>query len=322
MKELSLKILLLCSSIIFTLLLLEILLRILPINNNLYSQNIIWNHWNQPAGMPKMYNENYAYDDLLGYEKKEVYEEIKRVIIDNKSDYKILILGDSVTEQALYVYPFEDLITSRYNNSSIKIINAGVTGYDTGLEYNYLKYRGLDLEPDLVIIQFHMNDFGNTPVIIKQKDGFWLALTGDKKLSKWINPVLFANSKIYESITVMLLTLSKKKEKKEYKNNVLIPLTNIKNLLEEEEIPFYLLIFPLFEDSEFGRRAYGKIVDIVNELDLNSKSLDLIPYYSNVSFENVRIDSSHPNEEEGKIAAIALMGKLTPFLDEQLLKNE
>lgn len=267
--------------------------------------------------MPEMYNTNYVYDNLLGYEKKGVYETIKKMITENESGYRILILGDSVTEQAFYVRPFQNFILGRYG-SFIKMINAGVTGYDTDLEYRYLKYRGLDLKPDLVILQFNMNDFSSTPVIIKQKDDSWLALDGNKRLSRWINPVLFANSRFYEFVAVRLLYLSKMKEKEEFRDHVLVTLKSIRNLLDENRIPFYLLVFPQFDDSDSGKRAYNATLDIVKELGLGSRTIDLTIYYSNMSFADISRDPAHPNEEGGRVVAAALAEKLIPFLDGRL----
>lgn len=322
MNGLMSRIMLLCCSIIFTFLFLEVLLRIVPIDNKLYYQNITWGHWKSPEGMPEMYNRNYAYDELIGYEKKSVYEEIKNISGDNKKYYKILILGDSVTEQGFYVGPLQDLITKRYNTSSIAMVNAGVTGYDTGLEYNYLKYRGLELKPDFVIIQFNMNDFESTPVIIKQKDGSWLALSEDKKLSPWISPVLFVNSKLYQVIMVRLLTFSGYKEKKAFINNVALPLGSMKQLLKEKGIPFYFVIFPLFEDSDKSRRLHNGVINITNELGLDSNTIDLMNYYSGLDYRTISNDLYHPNKEGGKIAADVLAEKLTPFLDERLNKTK
>lgn len=321
MNSLKFRILLLCGSIIFTFLFLEVLLRIIPIDNKLYYQNVTWDHW-KGEGMPEMYNSNYVYDELLGYEKKSVYKEINGMSDDNKRYYKILILGDSVTEQGFYVEPLQDLITKRYNTSSVVIVNAGVTGYDTELEYNYLKYRSLELKPDLVIIQFNMNDFESTPVIIKQKDGSWLALSGDKKLSPWISPILFVNSKLYQVIMVRLLTFSGYKGKKAFRNNVALPLGSMKQLLEEKGIPFYFVIFPLFEDSERSKRLHDDVINITNELGLGSNTIDLVGYYSGLDYRTISNNLYHPNKEGGKIAADALAEKLIPFLDERLNKTK
>ena len=205
-KIILLNSILLLSSSFCSILLLEALLRAFSVNNNFYYRRLEWDHWRNP-GTISLYNKLYLYDDKLGYEKKDIHENIKNVLKSSPSSYKILILGDSISQWGKYVEYFEDLLTERYNKQ-IKVINAGVMGYDTELEYRYLKYRGLQLNPNLVILQFCVNDFRGTPIIIKQKDGSWLALNGDKKIDKWVNPGFFARSKLYEFIALRILYYS------------------------------------------------------------------------------------------------------------------
>lgn len=310
-KRILLNIVLFLSSSCFSIFLLEVLLRVFPVANNLYYRKLEWNHWGN-SGMRGLYNELYVYDKVLGYEKKDIYERIKNVLENNPSSYKILVLGDSITQWGKYVDYFEKLLSERYSKE-IKVINAGVMGYDTELEYRYLKYRGLDLNPNLVILQFCMNDFRGTPIIIKQEVGSWFALNGDKKLDKWINPQFFAKSKLYEFICLRLLYYSS--WRKDSKNIVKVPLQEIKQLLEEKEVPFYVVVFPLLE--EFQHDEYRRIMNILDELHLSPYTIDLFPYYSRVSFGKIRKDLIHPNEEGDKITAAVLLDKLSPLLDKQ-----
>jgi lysophospholipase L1-like esterase len=268
--------------------------------------------------MTELYNRLYVYDEILGFEKKEISEEIKNILKNNPQSYKILVLGDSVTYWGKYVDYFNNLLAQRYHGE-IKVINAGVMGYDTELEYRYLKYRGLDLKPNLVILQFSMNDFTGTPVILKQKDGSWLALSGNKKIAEWISPKLMSSSKLYEFVALRLLRASRLKR---INNNVVKePLQKIKLLLQEKGIAFYILVFPRLTESQWiapRYNAHREIMGILNELNLSSQVVDLLPYYSRLPFHEIRIDLNHPNDQGDKIAAAALGDKLRPFLDEQL----
>lgn len=71
--------------------------------------------------------------------------------IENTAKFKILFLGDSQTfgEGVPYGSRFSDLIEKEMDN--VYSINAGVPGYSINNMYQYLKYHGLDLRPDLVI---------------------------------------------------------------------------------------------------------------------------------------------------------------------------
>jgi len=46
-------------------------------------------------------------------------------------------------------------------------------------------------------------------------------------------------------------------------------------------------------------------------------TIDLLPYYSRASFDKIREDLIHPNEEGNKIAANVLLDELKPFLDRE-----
>lgn len=72
--------------------------------------------------------------------------------------FRVLVLGDS------FVYGvgvkqeevFSKVISQE--NSSLEIINAGVSGYSTDLEYLYLREEGILYRPDLVVTVFYLND--------------------------------------------------------------------------------------------------------------------------------------------------------------------
>lgn len=319
-KKIYLNIILFLSSFCFTILFIEAFLRVFPLNNNLYYRDLEWNHWGN-SEMIKLYNELYVYNDELGYERKDIYERIKTVLRNDSQSYKILILGDSITQWGKYVDYFNNLLAERYNEG-IEVVNAGVMGYDTALEYRYLKHRGLELRPNLVILQFCVNDFRGTPIIIKQKDGSWFALNGNEKIVKWISPKLIAKSKLYEFITLRLLYLSRGEGIN--RNTVDVPLRKMKQLLKEKDIAFYILIFPWLAESqciEAGYDDHREILDILDELNLSSQVIDLLPYYSRASFHKIRNDLIHPNDEGDKIAAQVLMNKLGHFLDERINSN-
>jgi len=69
---------------------------------------------------------------------------------------------------------------------------------------------------------------------------------------------------------------------------------------------------------ESGYDAHRGILDILDELNLSTQEIDLLPYYSPTSFDKIRKDLIHPNEKGDKIAAAVLMDKLRPLLDEQV----
>jgi len=81
--------------------------------------------------------------------------------------YRILALGDSITfgidlpPEKTYVKVLEQILNrNRIDNGVEKyeVINTGVRGYSTYNELGYLRKRGVNLDPDMIIIGFCTND--------------------------------------------------------------------------------------------------------------------------------------------------------------------
>jgi lysophospholipase L1-like esterase len=80
--------------------------------------------------------------------------------------YRILFLGDSLvfsgetSSTELYTVALERRLNARaqMGASWLEVINAGIPGYTTYQELEFLKIYGLDMEPDLVILGFVFND--------------------------------------------------------------------------------------------------------------------------------------------------------------------
>ena len=95
----------------------------------------------------------------LGLRNREVNPKGDRI-------YRILFLGDSLIWSGetisgkLFTEVLEHRLNSNYskNTNSYEVINAGIPGYTTYQELEFLKIYGLDMEPDLVILGFVFND--------------------------------------------------------------------------------------------------------------------------------------------------------------------
>jgi lysophospholipase L1-like esterase len=81
------------------------------------------------------------------------------------ADIKILLLGDSISwgdrvenVHDLFANQLESLLSQADPGRSYEVINSGVPGYSTFQEAIYLEKQGLALDPDMVILQFCLND--------------------------------------------------------------------------------------------------------------------------------------------------------------------
>jgi lysophospholipase L1-like esterase len=74
--------------------------------------------------------------------------------------FRILVLGDSlawgfgVEDDETFAARLEALLSRRYPDLDIQVLNGAVPGYGTADELAYLRSRGVELGPDLVVVQF------------------------------------------------------------------------------------------------------------------------------------------------------------------------
>jgi len=80
------------------------------------------------------------------------------------SQYRILVVGDSFTfgygveESEGYVRVIEQELNAHAPAKDIEVINTGVPAWWTDAYYLYLKTRGLDLDPDVVVLGLFMGN--------------------------------------------------------------------------------------------------------------------------------------------------------------------
>ncbi len=84
---------------------------------------------------------------------------------NENAEVKVLLLGDSVSwgngindVRRVYPYVLERRLAKRGVSRSVEVINAGVPGYSTFQELRYLELYGLQLDPDVIVLQFCLND--------------------------------------------------------------------------------------------------------------------------------------------------------------------
>lgn len=83
-----------------------------------------------------------------------------------ENEYRILFLGDSfiegigVSQAETTSQKTEDKLIE-ISGKKVKTINAGVSAYSPLLEWLYLRDRGINLNPDLVVVNLFMNDFND-----------------------------------------------------------------------------------------------------------------------------------------------------------------
>jgi hypothetical protein len=155
--------LVLCSTTLF-LLLMEIALRAFGLKEEMqFSMDTdeILHHRYSPNTMSRIKTPEFDTDysiNSLGLRDKEY------TIQKPLNTFRILMVGDSFTEGCgVYSYEafpkqLEARLQTQHDSLGFEVINCGVKSYSPLLEYLYLKNYGLQLSPDLVILNFDLSD--------------------------------------------------------------------------------------------------------------------------------------------------------------------
>jgi lysophospholipase L1-like esterase len=100
----------------------------------------------------------------------------ERVAAKPVESRRVLFLGDSYTlgwgvpEEATFSRQLEKLLSGK--NPSTQVFNLGVGNYNSAMEVELFKQKGLVLGPDLVILMYYINDVEPTPELGSL--GYWL----------------------------------------------------------------------------------------------------------------------------------------------------
>ena len=152
LRRLSLRLALLLCGILLALLLCEIGFRVVE-SIQLARAGELWAVYDETLGWRP--NPKYGDHNALGLRDRPVEPKDGRT--------RILFLGDSVL---YYGDSIDDTLVGRLRGDlhrelgaeSIDVVDAGVKGYTNWQELQFLKLRGLELEPDLVGVGFVLND--------------------------------------------------------------------------------------------------------------------------------------------------------------------
>jgi lysophospholipase L1-like esterase len=114
--------------------------------------------WELEPNFDGLWTDVHVQINSMGFRDSEI------PISKKPNEFRILFLGDSVVFG--YNLPQRDTIPEQLEYSLnqefpqkfLEVVNAGVDGYSTFQEFYLLKYKGLRLKPDLVIVGFVLND--------------------------------------------------------------------------------------------------------------------------------------------------------------------
>jgi hypothetical protein len=245
--------------------------------------------------------------------------------------YRILILGDSVGE-GMDTGFLEDLLNQNsilHPKYSFEIWNGSVGGYDIRQYDLYLKHKGLEFRPDMVIIFFCLNDFDiDTSVYYKDEKGtvqYSFHISSPFMSRHPPNLMLMRYSYLYRLIVLKLnsFLLGLEKQKKgisPQENQGVRYLAEIKSLCEENHLPLFTVIFPYlkpineYDDMEI--RQYAGILSAIKQLNIDDLDLhDFIPQQALYGLRFVQEDQIHTKGEKSHL----LMKTIYDYLSNKLI---
>ena len=105
----------------------------------------------------------------------------------SENEYRILSLGESTTfgvfvsDEETYSARLEQMLNTFEDGTNYRVINAGVSAYSSFQSLKFLKVRGLNLRPDMVLFYHELNDYLPTSLRSGGNNEIGLGMT-DKQL--------------------------------------------------------------------------------------------------------------------------------------------
>jgi hypothetical protein len=243
--------------------------------------------------------------------------------------YRILGLGDSFTfgvgvrEEDTFLRRLESSLNDKATDElSFQVINAGTQGYNTRDEVLYLEHRWLVLQPDLVLINFYLNDAYTDAAFLNNGEGLGL----------YFQPEGLARvSRLYDLAQHKFRCWQAQKAMEEYYRNHYfsrpaeffqspssrhvdwhvcgVAIQRAMQLAEEKEFRIALVVFPEFQNLD-GVYPFDAIHQLIREscASMDLPVLDLIDVFRGMRDEDLWVHPSdhHPNEVAHRLAGEAI----------------
>jgi len=298
----------------------ELILRLFPFFKHKYAlENFVYH-----SCMEEFFNDEfylYRPSSILSYERipnAEPYINSYGLIGDEfeinkkENEFRILVLGDSLAADNYFIEYLRPLLNNLNTSFNYEIINAGVPGYNVWHYFRFLKYKGIKLSPDMVIISFCLNDFDHfSNIYYKTKNKFMEFQIPNERIQRniIINYFLFRNFYLYRCL---IITMNKFQQANNaeflYMEDGIFYMKRIKQICQNNKIPFFCFIWPYFildkEYKRYQREQYLSMTKVLKKLEIDY--IDLHDYFPNKKRGALKIDSQdyiHPTKDGHKIAA-------------------
>ncbi len=251
--------------------------------------------------------------DFAGKANSLGFRDREHPVKKTKGTYRILVLGDSITQGWMIANP-EDIFTSVLENRLIaegrrvEVLNFGVNGYNTRQEVETLREKGLQFKPDLVILAYCVNDMFLDSGGIRRDLERRKAQQAELKMPRFL-----FKSALFRQVWAVVMTYSQKplpdKGTPQDRSDQVVPeaLASLKELADRHGFAVLVAAFPYLTNLAKGPNPdlFVDLEDLARRHDFHM--LDLSATLSAaVKNENIVIDDLHPNRYGNKCIGEAL----------------
>ena len=183
---------------------------------------------------------------------------------------RLLFIGDSVTRRGHIV----EALKSQYGSQGYEYWNAGVESFNTVQELGYYRRFNRAIQPDHVILTFHLNDFETTPVAFREADETLVVYAPNWPVRR-LNPWLFQHSYTYRYW--LGLVTPRKTARSEIIEEVRASLADLQRVVAADNARVTVLVLPILrpltdwkpEYKEYRRMILGMLESLrIRHFDL------------------------------------------------------
>lgn len=251
---------------------------------------------------------------------------------------RVLVIGDSVTEGSgveqdqIFTHYVQNFLGSRY-----EVINLGMSGLNTPQEVHLLEMEGLKYEPDVVVLNFVLNDCDFYSELraaerFQNQQDAKVGLLGDMVIDPRVKRLLKSSALIYflkNRIEYIKGRVTGKEETNYYtalwqnpecRKRVVAGFDHLRSLQQEYGFAVHVVVWPLvmdFERYEFSD-IHSSIMEMANQRGF--QFLDLRPTYGTKPYRELQVtaeDNVHPNGEGHRLAAQAYVDWSRPLFTQR-----
>lgn len=252
---------------------------------------------------------------------------------------RLAILGDSFTEnpglnlEEGYVFQLEQLL-KKYVKKEVEVYNFGMGGYGTREELTLLKNVVIDYSPDIMVLQYFLNDVvvqervSNNSRFLVLKDQSYVVVSYNHPpvplsvpLPIKVNKFLIKKSYLFRFISNSFHNLNKKKEEEVYDvgfENYKASIREILDISKEHNIQLLIMMVPgsLPPKESCDNYRYKETKDLLEGEGV--QFIDTCDYTRDYDYKNLKLRDEdkdpHYNKEGNRILAEALFQNLTKII--------